>query len=468
MLSLEIKQMKLLEKQKMGNNEKEYKVVNITEGVIWKQLLIFFFPMLFGTFFQQLYNTADAIVVGRFVGKVELSAVGGTTGTLINLFFGFFIGLSSGATVIISQFYGAKQKEKLEKAVHTAIALSITGGFVIMLIGLLGAPYALRAMQTPDEIMPFSLIYIRIFFCGMIPNLIYNIGAGILRAIGDSKRPLYFLIISCFTNIVLDLFFVIVLHMGVAGAAVATVISQVLSAVLVCLTLIQSKDSYHLTIKKIKFHKEVLIRIIRIGLPAGLQSMMYTISNIIIQSTINRFGTDTIAAWTAYGKIDGLFWMTMSAFGVSITTFIGQNYGAGKNERVRKGVRQCLGIAVAATVLLSAFLYIFGGSIYRLFTVDAVVLEKGMEILHFLVPMYLTYVSVEILSGALRGMGNSLIPMLITCFGVCVFRVVWILIAVPIWPEFKTAIASYPLTWTTTTILFTVYYQVYVRKKKIK
>lgn len=446
---------------------KEFKTVTITEGVIWKQLLIFFFPMLFGTFFQQLYNTADAVVVGRFVGKVALSAVGGTTGTLINLFVGFFIGLSSGATVIISQYYGAKQTAKLEKAVHTAVALSVAGGAFIMLIGLIGAPAALRLMGTPDEIMPYSILYIKIFFCGMIPNLIYNMGAGILRAIGDSKRPLYFLIISCFVNVILDLFFVVVLRMGVAGAAIATVLSQTLSAVMVCLTLMRTHHSYRLDLKRIRFHAKILLRIIRIGLPAGIQSTMYSFSNIIIQSSINRFGTDTIAAWTAYGKIDGLFWMTMASFGVSITTFVGQNFGALKYERVRKAVRVCLFFAASATILLSTFLYSFGGYIYRLFTADTVVLAKGMDILHFMVPAYLAYVSIEILSGALRGMGNSLLPMIITCAGVCVFRVLWIFFALPVWPVFRTAIMSYPLTWSTTSILFIIYYQVYVRKKRI-
>ena len=309
----------------------------ITEGVIWKQLLIFFFPMLFGTFFQQLYNTTDAIVVGRFVGKEALSAVGGTTGTLINVFVGFFVGISVGATVTISQYYGGKYKEEVSKAVHTAIALAIAGGAIITLIGIFGAPLALRLMGTPDEIMPYSLIYIRIYFGGMIANLIYNMGAGILRAIGDSKRPLFFLIISCFVNIVLDLLFVIEFHWGVMGVAIATVISQICSATLVCVVLMRTEECYKLNLKLISFHSEMLKRIIHIGLPAGFQSLMYTLSNVLIQTNMNSFGTNTIAAWTAYGKIDGIFWMSMGSFGIAVTTFVGQNFGAGKNDRVRKG-----------------------------------------------------------------------------------------------------------------------------------
>ena len=220
----------------MGQNQ-------ITEGVIWKQLLLFFFPILFGTFFQQLYNTADAVIVGRFVGKEALAAVGGPTGTLINLLVGFFVGLSSGATVIISQFYGAKQPDRVSRAVHTSIAFSIVGGIVLMVIGVAGAPWALSAMGTPDDILNHAVLYMRIYFLGVIGNLIYNMGAGILRAIGDSKRPLYFLIASCFTNIVLDIVFVVFLHMGVMGAALATIISQLISAVLVIIVLMKTKES---------------------------------------------------------------------------------------------------------------------------------------------------------------------------------------------------------------------------------
>lgn len=440
----------------------------ITEGVIWKQILIFFFPLLFGTFFQQLYNTTDAVVVGRFVGKEALSAVGGTTGTLINLLVGFFVGVSTGATVTISQYYGAKQEEKVSKAVHTAIALAIVGGFVIMILGMLGAPVALKWMGTPEDILPYSLTYIRIFFSGMIANLIYNIGAGILRAIGDSRRPLYFLMISCFINIVLDVLFVVAFHWGVMGVAVATVISQICSALFVCLTLIHTKECYKLNIRKIRFDYSILKKIVRIGLPAGFQSLMYTTSNVLIQSSVNSFGTNTIAAWTAYGKIDGIFWMTMNSFGISATTFVGQNYGAGKNDRVRKGVKVCLAMAMSVAVGLSIILYFSGPYIYRLFTNDAQVIDKGMEILRFLVPTFITFVSIEILSGSLRGMGSALVPMLLTSLGICVLRIIWIFTAIPIWPDMKTVIFSYPLSWCITSTLFIIYYLYFMKKRFCK
>ncbi len=439
----------------------------ITEGVIWKQLLLFFFPILFGTFFQQLYNTVDAIIVGRFVGKEGLAAVGGSAAMIINLLVGFFIGLSSGATVIISQFYGARQKAKVSQAVHTAVAFSIAGGLVIMAVGLISAPAALKAMGTPAETMDDSILYLRIYFLGLIGNLLYNMGAGILRAIGDSKRPLYFLIAGCMTNIILDIVLVLFCKMGVAGAAWATILSQLVSAVLVIVTLIKTDDMYRLSFRQIRIHPDMLVRIIQIGLPAGLQSVMYSASNIIIQANVNALGTDIVAAWTAYGKIDIIYWTIINAFGISITTFVGQNFGAGKFDRVYKGIRVCLAISAGATIFLSVILYSFGQYIYLLFTTDAAVIEKGVEILHFLVPTLITYVCIEILSGALRGIGDCWIPMIMTALGVCLLRVVWIVVAVPLYPDIKTICFSYPLTWTVTSVLFLIYFKWFSKIRKM-
>lgn len=431
----------------------------ITEGVIWKQLLLFFFPILFGTFFQQLYNTTDAVIVGNFVGKEALAAVGGPSATIINLLVGFFVGLSSGATVIISQYYGAEDKNRVSEAVHTAIALAIAGGAVMTVIGIAVSGFSLSAMNTPADILGPSLTYMRIYFLGTIPSMIYNMGSGILRAVGDSKRPLYFLIASCFINIVLDLFFVVVLQMGVAGAAIATILSQTLSALMTVVALMRASDSYRLILTRIRFHKVHLFNIVKIGLPAGLQSAMYSISNLLIQSSINSFGTDTVAAWTAYGKIDGLFWMIMSAYGVSITTFAGQNFGAGKYERVKKSVRVCLGLAAFTSVLLSFIVVTFGGTILLLFTRDAQVISICEGIIRLVAPTYITYICIEILSGTCRGCGDSFIPMILTCFGVCVLRIVWIFVAVPLRNDISTVVFSYPLTWAITSILFVIYYK---------
>lgn len=453
--------------EKIEKMEKKIEVNQITEGVIWKQLLIFFFPILFGTFFQQLYNTIDAVIVGKYVGKEALAAVGGTTGTLINLLVGFFVGLSSGASVIISQYYGAKNEEKVREAVHTAMAFSITGGIILMILGMIGAPIALKAMGTPEDIMNYAVVYIRIYFAGIIGNLIYNMGAGILRAIGDSKRPLYFLMTSCVVNIILDILFVVIFRMNVAGAALATILSQLISAILVIVVLMRSKDVYQLILPKIRLHLEMVKRIIQIGFPAGLQSAMYSISNIIIQSSVNALGTDTIAAWTAYSKIDAIFWMIIGAFGISITTFVGQNHGAGKRERVEKGIKVCMKMTLVTSIIISVILYVFGGYIYQLFTDDAAVMEKGVEILHFMVPFFITYICIEILSGALRGVSDCWIPMLITCLGVCVVRVLWILFAVPHNMTMKMVLVSYPLTWILTSVSFVIYYRFFSKLKKV-
>ena len=430
----------------------------ITEGVIWKQLLVFFFPIMIGTFFQQLYNTADAMIVGHFVGKQALAAVGGTTGTLINLLIGFFTGLASGATVIIAQFYGAKKADKVHWAVHTSIAFSIAAGIGLMIVGIVFSRPMLQVMQTPADVIDYAVLYIRIFFAGTIANLLYNMGAGILRAIGDSKRPLYYLIICCFANIGLDLLFVAVFHMGVAGAALATILSQFLSAVLVLGALMRTKDMYRLEWKKLRIDGIMLKRIIRIGLPAGMESAMYSISNVIVQAGVNTLGTDSVAAWAAYGKVDGLFWMMVSALGISATTFIGQNYGAKKVERVHQGVRVCMMLAVIMTLIMDGVLLVAGDLLMSMFTSDAAVREIGSQLLHFMVPTFLTYIVIEIFSGALRGVGDAWMPMLIAGVGICSVRILWITFGLPHFPTIIGAAFCYPLSWVLSTIAFIIYY----------
>lgn len=431
---------------------------DITGGVIWQQLLLFFFPILLGTFFQQLYNTADAIIVGKFVGTTALAAVGGATGNLINLIVGFFVGLSSGATVILSQYYGARQPDKVSDAVHTAAAMALLFGAVLTVGGIALSPIMLGWMNTPADVMPDALSYLRIYFGGMIPSLIYNIGSGLLRAVGDSKRPLYFLIVACMTNIVLDVVLVLGCQMGVAGAALATILSQTVSAVLIILTLCRSRQSYQLNWRRIRLHMGLMGRIVRIGLPAGLQSIMYSFSNVLIQTAVNGFGTITLAAWTAYGKLDGLYWMTINAFGMAITTFVGQNFGAGLYDRVRKSVRVCMTMAAGATVVLSVFLMLAGESLYRLFSNDEEVIRQGMVILRLLVPTYITYLCVEILSGAVRGAGDSLIPTLMTLVGICLLRVVWVDFIAPPYHSISFMLLCYPVTWVITSVMFVVYY----------
>lgn len=442
------------------------KTVNqITEGIIWKQLLYFFFPILLGTFFQQLYNTADAMVVGRFVGKEALACVGGSSSQIINLIVGFFVGLSSGATVIIAQYYGARDEKNLQDTLHTAIAFSIVGSFVISILGIVLSPIILRLMNTPEYLMADSLIYLRFYFGGIIFIFIYNIGSGILRAVGDSKNPLYFLIFCCFCNIFLDLLLVMVFHMGVLGVALGTLISQALSSVLILRNLMRTKDIYRLELRKIRLHAAPLSMLLKIGLPSGLQSTMYNIANMVIQTALNSFGTDTMAAWTAFGKVDSFYWMISSAFGVAITTFVGQNYGAGKIDRMKKSVRVCLLMDLATAISISALMYLFLGKfLLSLFTTDAEVLSIGINILHIIVPAYAPFVFIEILSGALRGTGNVLVPMLLTCGGICVTRMLWIFFFVPSHRAVETIIFSYPGSWVLTAVLFILYFAYYTRR----
>ena len=439
-------------------------VNQITEGVIWKQLLIFFFPIMLGTLFQQLYNTADAVVVGRFVGTEALAAVGGSTGQIANLIVNFFVGLASGATVIIARYYGAKNKKDLNDTLHTAAALSLVGGILTSVIGIAATPGMLRLMKTPDNVMADSRTYLSIYFAGILFVFIYNVGSAILRAAGDSKRPLYFLIVCCFINIFLDIVLVVFFHMGVAGAAIATVVSQAVSAVLVILVLLRSTDMYRLVPRQIRFHKFLLISIITIGLPAGIQSVMYNISNVLIQTSLNSLGTATMAAYTAFGKIDAVYWMISGAFSVSIVTFIGQNYGAGKYSRMKKSVKVCLLLDFIASLLVSALLLGLGQFLFRLFTTDPEVIRIGMQIVYVIAPSYVLFIFIEILSSALRGMGNVLAPMLMTCGGVCVLRILWIFFVVPLAPGITSILLSYPVYWALTAVLFLIYYYRYQKK----
>ena len=431
----------------------------ITEGVIWKQLLFFFFPILLGTFFQQLYNTVDTVIVGNFLGKEALAAVGGGTSTVINLLIGFFTGLASGATVVISQYFGAKDDENVHKSIHTAIALSLWGGVIISIAGYLTAEPLLRLIDTPEDIMPLALSYIHIYFAGGIFIVMYNIGAGIFRAFGDSKSPLYFLIAGCLLNIVLDLLFVGPLQLGVKGAAYATVLSQVFSLVLVTISLRRKKDCCKLIYKDIKFEKHMLKKTIYIGLPAGLQSVLYTVSNLIIQADINGFGTDAAAAWAAYGKLDCFFWMILQAFGIAITTFVGQNYGAGQIQRSKKGVRTCLYMTFGSTLAIEAIYLTFSRYGFMLFVSDTAVIDLGVGMLNCIVPFYFTYIFIEILSGAIRGTGKSLVPTLITVFGICVLRVIWLAIVPAKFGTINSVMLCYPVTWTVTSLAFFFYYK---------
>ena len=439
--------------------KKETQLANqITEGIIWKQLLIFFFPIVFGTFFQQLYNTIDTIIVGHFIGKSALASVGGSSTQIVNLVVGFFTGLSSGASVIIAQFYGARDERSVQESLHTAYAFSILGSIAISIPGILLAPHLLRWMNTPAELIRDSALYLRIYFAGILFVFIFNVGSSILRAIGDSKHPLYYLMVCCLLNIILDILCVVWLDMGVAGAAIATFFSQAASAALVTRKLMVSGGILKLSLKQLRFHANVLRSLLRIGMPAGFQSIMYSLSNVIIQSALNSFGTDTVAAWSVYGKLDAVFWMISGAIGISITTFVGQNFGARKYGRVKKSVRVCLGIDALISGVLVIFFVLLRNPLFRIFTNDADVIRIGCEMMALITPCYMFFICIEVLSGALRGIGDVIIPTLITLGGVCLFRILWLFGALQIRPTVNAIILSYPVTWLTTSILFILYY----------
>ena len=387
-----------------------------------------------------------------------MAAVGGSVNQIVNLVVEVFVGLTSGASVIVAQFYGAKDKKNLNKTLHTSYAFGIVTGFVVAVVGLLVTNTVLELMKTPQELMADSRLYLHIYFCGMIFNIIYNMGASILRAVGDSRRPLYVLMVTCGLNIVLDILLVVIFRLGVMGVAIATVSCQGISSILVTAMLMKEHPLFQLKLREIRFYRVSLNSVLRIGIPAALEATMYTIANLIIQVFVNELGTDTVAAWGTFAKIDAVYWMVVNAFGISITTFVGQNYGAGKVKRMRKSVGICLGMSYAGAILVSGVLYALAGPLYRLFTTDENVVRIGVDMMHFLLPSYFMYVVIGILSGALRGAGRVLVPMLLTCGGVCLIRIVWMFGVFPGHPGINTIMLSYPVSWGITAVLFIIYY----------
>ena len=436
----------------------------ILEGVIWKQLLVFFFPILIGTFFQQLYNTVDTVIVGQFAGKEALSSVGGSSSQIINMVVGFFTGLTAGGTVLISQAYGASHRQRMEEAMHTSYAFGIIGGIGLGIAGVAAAPLILGMMNTPAELMEMSTLYIRIYFSGLVFVFIYNMGAAILRAIGDSKRPLYYLVVCCVVNIILDLVLVLYFGLGVLGVAVATLISQAISAVMVTWTLMHKVECMKLSFGKIRLHREMLVNMLKIGFPSGLQASMYSISNMIVQAALNLLGVDTIAAWTAYGKIDSIFWMINSSFGIALTTFVGQNFGAGKWERVKRGTNVCLGMAVGTALCLTAVLMTTGRFLLGIFTGDAAVVEIGLTMMRSIAPAFVLFVFIEIFSGSLRAQGYTFVTTVISVLGVCVFRIIWVSLITP-GKGLTWIVACYPISWMMCATLVSVYY--FYKQKRI-
>ncbi len=430
----------------------------MTQGSVLKTLLRFFFPILLGMLFQQLYNTVDAIVVGRVVGHEALAAVGGSPAVIINLVIGIFTGLSSGATVIISQYFGSRDEERLSRAAHTILTFCFFAGLALTLLGRQSAYQSLQLIKTPEDILELSTSYLRVYYIGAAPLLLFNIASGILRAVGDSRRPLVYLCVCCGTNIVLDVLFVAVLRMGVEGVAWATVLAESVGAVLILIRLARSEGPERLIVRRLGMDGASLRRILYIGVPAAIQGAMYSFSNILIQSAVNDFGTTIVAAWTAISKFDGIYWVTSQSFGITVSTFVGQCFGAGKLDRMKEGVRKWLLLDLCVSVTISALLIGLSRWGILLFATDPAVIREALRLMWYFVPYYAVWSFIEIISNTLRGAGDAIAPTVISLVGVCALRVVWILLVVPYWHTVKCVSLSYPVTWIITAAVFVVYY----------
>jgi putative MATE family efflux protein len=430
----------------------------MTKGPIARQIILFSIPLLLGNLFQQLYNTADSIIVGNYVGKGALAAVG-SSASVINLMVGAFMGISIGAGVVISQYYGAKDEENLSEAVHTTMAFGIVTGILLMIIGIAATPAILRWMGTPDSVIDSSILYFRIFFAGSLGASLYNMGCGILRAVGDSRRPLYFLIVASVLNILLDLLFVAKFHWGVAGAAFATIVSQFLSAILTILTLMRTNNAYRVCLRKIRFHWKQLRQIVNIGLPSAIQNAIVSFSNVVVQSNINSFGDIAMAGCGAYMKVDGFAILPVMSFSMAITTFVGQNMGAKEYERVKKGSDFGILASMITVQALACLVIVFAPQIIKVFNGEPEVIAYGARMAKCLGPFYFLAAVSHGVAGALRGAGISKIPMFVIVICWCVLRVAWLAALVPLTQDIGVVFFGYPVTWFASALILLIYYK---------
>lgn len=434
------------------------KVVSMTEGKIWKKLLLFSIPLMMGSFFQQLYNTADSIIVGNYVGKEALAAIG-TTDNLINTFIGFFMGLSTGAGIIISQYFGAKDEKNVQIAVNTTIGLTFVMSVICTVCALGFRTQMLKLMNTPAEVFVQADAYLRIYFLGVTGLLFYNMGAGILRAVGDSRRPLYFLIFSTVLNIVLDLIFVAGFSLGVEGAAYATVISQGASAVLVMIVLSRERASYRVVWNRIRLNPEMIGKIVRVGLPMALQSAVVSFSNVFVQSYINHFGVAAMAGWLAYGKVDKFCLLPIQSLSLGLMTFVGQNYGAKRYDRIRKGIRtgltMCFGIAICMIILIN----LFAESLVSMFIQSPDVVKFGTLFIHIEMAFYLALCVNSVYDSTLRGIGMTKGPMLIMMINSILFRQIYLFVVSRVSESMIPIVLGYPLGWILCSVMLVLYYK---------
>ena len=433
--------------------------VDMTVGGEFGHILMFALPLLVGNIFQQAYNTVDTWVVGNYVSNEAFSAVG-TVGPIINMLIGLFMGFASGAGVVISQYYGAKDHQRVHDAVHTAIMLTVIMTVVLTAVGILMTPAMLTFMKTPPEVFSEASVYLRIYFGGMAGLLFYNMGAGILRAVGDSKRPFYFLVVSAVLNTVLDLLFVIAFHMGVAGVALATSIAQIASAILTLVTLGRAESSVRLIPRDVRIHGDMLKKTVRVGIPSALQMAVTSFSNVFVQSYINQFGADCMSGWTAYTKIDALIFLPMQSLSLAATTFVGQNLGIGQVKRAKKGVRISLMMAMVSTVIISVGVILAASQLVGFFNDKPSVVEYGKLFLTRLTPFYVLCCINQIYSGALRGAGDSRAPMIIMLSAFVVFRQIYLFVVSNfIANEILPLAMGYPAGWLVCSVATLIYYK---------
>lgn len=436
-------------------------------GPILGKMLSFAIPLMLSSILQLLFNAADVVVVGQFAGDNSLAAVG-CTGSLINLLTNLFVGLSVGANVMAARHYGAKQDEELSKTVHTAVMLAVYGGIILTAVGMIFAEGILRLMSTPENVLPLAALYMRIYFGGMLANMLYNFGSAILRAVGDTKRPMYYLIFAGIVNVILNLLFVIVFKLDVAGVAIATVISQCISAVLVLRCLSKEQGAIHLELKCLKVDRREFVNIVRIGLPAGLQGCIFSLSNVVIQSAINSFGEITVAGSAASSNLEGFVYVAMNSFYQATLSFMSQNFGAGKYKRLKKVIICGLGCVTVAGLLLGNLEILLGRKLLSIYTQSPEVIEEGMKRMRINDVIYCFCGMMDVMVGVMRGIGYSVMPMIVSLLGACGLRLIWVATVFQIesFHRVETIYLSYPISWIITFLAHVICYLI-VRDKAI-
>lgn len=437
--------------------------MDMIHGPLLKSILLYAFPLMLSGILQLMFNAADVIVVGRFAGSSALAAVGSTS-SLINLLINLFIGVSIGTNVLVARYYGARDWDRIQQTINTSIITAAVGGLLLIFIGFFASGPLLRLMGTPDDVIDQSILYMRIYFGGMPFFMLYNFGAAILRSVGDTRRPLYFLIIAGIINVVLNMIMVIVFHMGVAGVALATVASQVVSCILVLRCLIHNEGAIHLNVYNLTFSKERLSEMLRIGLPAGFQGMVFSISNVLIQSSVNSFGSLVMAGNTAAANIEGFVYTAMNAFYQTNLSFTSQNYGAKNKERIDKVLVCCLGLVAVTGLVIGNGAYLFGKTLLGFYTTDPQVIVYGMNRLAIIATMYCICGMMDVMVGSIRGLGYAVMPMVVSLMGACALRVVWIFTIFQMFHTQFSLYISYPISWSITFLVHLICYLA-VRKK---